>query len=261
MFKNRREILSENSIPFNMENKQLVPLLHVFIVTWNEEKHLQELITWYRERVPGCFITIWDNMSTDKTVDIAYKNDCEVHQFFTNNQMDEKTLIDIRNSCWITSKADYIIVCDADEFVDVNYHILSRNNEEKEWDICKCFGYEMVGNEEDTIDTLTKGVWAAGYCKPILFKRESIESINFAPGSHNANPISAGKDLKWKINFPNLYHTKHRSWSNVIDRAKLLSKRRSEHSKKMGWNFHYGLDESIHRNYRQGLLNNAVKVR
>lgn len=235
-------------------------LLHVFIITWNEEKYIQELITWYKERVPECLITVWDNNSTDKTVQIAQDNSCDTYLFDTNNQMDEKTLMTIRNSCWIDSPAQYIIVCDADEFVDVNKHILLRNNEEQEWDICKCFGYEMVGEEKDTIQTLNKGVWAAGYCKPILFKKDSIQSINFAPGSHSCNPVS-NKELKWKVNFPNLYHTKHRSWTNVIERAKLLAERRSDHSKRMGWNFHYGLEEHVHLNYRQGLLDNAVIVK
>jgi len=58
-----------------------------------------------------------------------------------------------------------------------------------------------------------------------------------------------------------MYHTKWRSWTNGIERARLLAKRRSEHSKKMGWNFHYELDESIHKDYYENGIRNRVNIR
>lgn len=236
------------------------PLLEVFIISWNEEKIISDIIGWYRDRVPDCLITLMDNESTDNTKKIAEQMGCNVTYFSSNNQMDELTLMNIRNTCWKSSKAEYIIVCDADEWVDVNRDILLRNNEEKEWDICKCFGYEMFGYEHDTPDTLVMGTWSAGYCKPILFKKDRILETNFEAGSHKCNARGEG-ELKWKINFPNLYHTKHRSWSNVIDRCALLAARRSQDSKNKGWNFHYSLPESAHKEYRENGLKNSIRVR
>lgn len=236
------------------------PLLEVFIISWNEEKIISDIIGWYRDRVPGCLITLMDNESTDNTVKIAEQMGCNVTYFSSNNQMDELTLMNVRNTCWKGSEAEYIIVCDADEWVDVNRDILLRNNEEKEWDICKCFGYEMFGYEHDTPNTLVMGTWSAGYCKPILFKKDKVLETNFEAGSHKCN-ARGEEELKWKINFPNLYHTKHRSWSNVIDRCALLAARRSQDSKNRGWNFHYSLPESAHKDYRENGLKNSIKVR
>lgn len=232
-------------------------LLEVFIVTWNEEEFLSEIIDWYQERVPGCKVTIVDNESTDSTVEIAKSKGCEVLSFSSDDQMDEKTLINVRNNCWKGSQASYIIVCDADEFVDVNKEML-LDQIYKPWTIAKCLGYEMVGMKGDKIDDLRFGVISSGYSKPILFKNNHIITCGFEAGSHAAKPLGI---VVWKEDFPNLYHTKHRSLENVLERSKLLAERRSDHSKRMGWNFHYGLPEEDHIRYRKMLLQNCVKVR
>lgn len=236
------------------------PLLHVFVVTWNEEKIILDFIQWYRSRISNCLITVIDNMSTDRTADIALDNECEVRFFNTNNQMDEKTLMDIRNNCWKQSEAQWCLVVDTDELVDVTTDYLTDA-----WlgNIVRCKGYEMFGTEEDIIETLTQGCESAGYCKPVLFRPNEIEQINLTPGSHDANPKTRAPFLlQWETKYPrNMYHTKWRSWSNGIERARLLAKRRSEHSKQMGWNFHYELDESIHKEYYENGIKNSIKVR
>lgn len=238
-------------------------LLEVFVLTWNEEKIIQDFITWYRQRVPDCLITVYDNMSDDGTVTICQANGCKVVPFDTGGKMDELTQINLRNTIWKQSEAQYVIVCDADEWVDVDRDMLLRNNEENEWDVCKCMGYEMFGTEEDTIDTLVRGTWSAGYCKPVLWKKDKVKEINFGAGSHNANPSSPveGTEVAIKKNFPKLFHTKHRSWSGMLEKAAQLAQRRSEDSKRKGWNFHYSLPEAVHKDYRDNGIKNSIRVR
>ena len=236
------------------------PLLEVFTVCWNEEKILPDFIKWYRSRVPGCLITVYDNESDYRTFEIALDNECKVIPFDTGGYMDEQTLMNIRNNCWKQSKAKWCLVVDADELVDVTTDYLTDA-----WlgNIIRCKGYEMFGTEKDTIQTLTQGCESAGYCKPVLFRPNELEEINLAPGSHDANPkAKAPFLLQWETKYPrNMYHTKWRSWTNGIERAKLLAQRRSEHSAKMGWNFHYGLDEAIHRDYYMRGMEQRIKVR
>jgi hypothetical protein len=142
--------------------------------------------------------------------------------------------------------------------VDIDTNFLETN---QTGNIFKCEGYEMFGTEEDTIQTLTQGCESAGYCKPVLF-RNIFREINLYPGSHDADPeIKSPFGIIWDSTSVRLYHTKWRSWSNGIERARLLAKRRSEHSKQMGWNFHYELDESIHLDYYTNGIKNRVKVR
>lgn len=233
-------------------------LLHVFTICWNEEVILQDFINFYRSRIPNCKITVYNNMSTDKTVDIAYKNNCEVISFDTGGKMDESTLMNIRNQCWKNSTSKWIIVADSDEWVDISEKML----EESTWEIAKCNGYEMFGTEKDKAEDLLYGVESVGYCKPIIFKKDAIKETNFAAGSHKASPESEYRhSIIWAENPPNLYHTKWRSWSNGIGKAHDITPRRSEEDKKKGWNFHYSLNDLIHKDYYENGMKNRRKIR
>lgn len=245
--------------PLTPDEMMEQPLLEVFTVCWNEEKILPDFIKWYRSRVPGCLITVYDNESDDRTFEIALDNECKVIPFDTGGYMDEQTLMNIRNNCWTQSKARWCLVVDCDELVDINVDFL---NKKTTTGLYQCKGYEMFGTEEDTIQTLTQGCESAGYCKPVLFRPDIIGCLGLTPGSHSANPLSKTLDPVVIVkDQPNLYHTKWRSWTNGIERARLLAQRRSEHSAKMGWNFHYGLDEAIHRDYYMRGMEQRIKVR
>ena len=84
-------------------------LLHVFTITWNNSKNLQQFIEWYRKRVPNCQITVFDNMSTDNTKEICEQYGVEHVLFDTNNQMDEQTLIELRNLCYFESDTIFLL--------------------------------------------------------------------------------------------------------------------------------------------------------
>lgn len=235
------------------------PLLEIFVVCWNESKILPDFIKWYRDRVPNCLITVYDNNSDDNTFDIALDNECKVIPFDTGGYMDEQTLMNIRNNCWKQSEAKWCLVVDADELVKFDLQMLEEAYDLSA-NIYKCVGYEMFGTEKDTIQTLTQGCSSAGYCKPVLFKPKYFNEIGLLPGSHDAVPIPKIETI-WGLPIFDMYHTKWRSWSNGIERARLLAKRRSEHSKQMGWNFHYELDESVHLDYYTNGIKSRVKVR
>lgn len=239
------------------------PLLEIFTIVWNEEKIIQDFIDWYRQRVPDCLITVYDNLSSDRTVEICKNNNCNVISYNTNGWMDEQTLINIRNVCWKNSEAEYVCVVDADEGIGLNREMLQKNLEDKDgWNIAKCQGYEMFGTETDTIDQLLFGCWSAGYCKPVLFRPEFFDAVNLHAGSHSADPVPYPQfEIKWLMNAPNLYHFKWRSWTNGIERAHLLAKRRSPDSARKGWNIHYQFEDSIHKDYYNNGLTNRIKVR
>jgi hypothetical protein len=236
----------------------MTPLLDVYTVTWNEQIFLHDFIKFYKNRCE-CNIIILDNDSTDQTVEIAKDYGCEVRSFSTNNQMDEHTLIKIRNTCWLDSTAKFRIVCDSDEFVDVNQSML-ENAIKEEWDYCICEGYEMFGFGEKW-EALVRGIRSVGYCKPVLFK-DTIHGMNFAPGSHSANPTTLRRENPlFVINYPKLYHTKWRDYTYGLNRQRILAQRVSSNSKNNGWNFHYGLDESIHKEYFMNGLKNSKVIR
>lgn len=238
------------------------PLLHVFTTSYQEVKTIMELITFYRERIPNCLITVYDNMSDDNTEQICKENNVEFIQFDTNGKMDEKTLIELRNNNWKNSEANYIIVCDSDELVDITEKELLDNLENPSWTVSKCKGVELFGNDKFFKDAYY-GVYSEGYSKKVLFLKDAIESMNFEAGSHKANPTpNLGFGVIYNENPPKLYHTKWQDFEEGITRQNMIkNKGVSEDSKKKGWNFHYNLSDNIHKDYWQNGFNNRIKIR
>jgi glycosyltransferase involved in cell wall biosynthesis len=231
--------------------------VQVFGIFWNEQDIIQDFIDWYKLKLPNAKITIIDNESDDKTVEIAKNNGCNVIIFNTNGYMDEKTLMELRNNIWRYINSEWVIIVDSDEFVDITHDVLNN----ADWNVAKCVGYEMFG-EGESIENLLYGCKSEGYSKASVFNKNEIENMNFEAGSHIENPISKeGFKVKFAEDRPNLYHTKWRSWDNGINRAHILSKKISGHSTKMRWNFHYGLPDSTHKEKYDNGIKDRIKVR
>lgn len=228
------------------------PLLEVFTTSWNEPFVVEKLINWYRHRVPGCAITVFDNESCDGW---ATRRICEMYEarfstFKTDGEMDEGTMIHLRNNAWKMSTAKFIIVCDSDELVDITEQDLLDCNDGELWNLCKCNGVELFGHT--LMDNgAFYGVESEGYSKSVLFHRDSVVSMNFAPGSHTCNPtMQPGIQPKWNPNKVNLFHTKWQDWDYGIERQHAIREKGvSADSKQRGWGFHYSLPDSAHDEY------------
>jgi glycosyltransferase involved in cell wall biosynthesis len=242
-----------------MENR---PLLEVFTTSFQESKTIKELIDFYRERIPGCLITVQDNMSTDNTKEICEENGVKFIQFDTNDKMDEKTLIHLRNTSWKNSTAKFIIVCDSDELVDVTEEDLMFCDKVKTWNVCKCDGVELFGHDEFFKDSFY-GVKSEGYSKTILFHKDSINSMNFAAGSHTCHPTpNEGHSIVYTQYPFKLYHTKWQNYEEGIKRQNFIKLRGvSDDSKSKGWNFHYSLPDSEHKKYFDNGFEKRIKIR
>lgn len=84
------------------------PSISLCLIAKNEEKNVQRLL----DSVKGCFdqIVFVDTGSTDKTVEIAEKNGCEVHHFKWINDFSAA-----RNFSFSKAKCDYIAWLDLDD--------------------------------------------------------------------------------------------------------------------------------------------------
>jgi hypothetical protein len=231
-----------------------IPLLEVFTTSWNEPETVEKLIKWYRDRVPGCAITVFDNESGDlgETRFICERNGVKFMVFSTDGSMDESSLIAIRNNAWKISTAKFIIVCDSDELVDIAEQDLIDCNNGEAWNLCKCNGVELFGHADED-NGYFYGVESEGYSKSVLFHRDSVVSMNFAPGSHTCNPtMQPGIQPRWNPNKVNLFHTKWKDWDYGIERQHAIREKGvSADSKQKGWNFHYSLPDSAHEDYFQ----------
>ena len=73
-------------------------MITIYSLAYNEELLLQFMIDHYKERFPSCKIIIYDHMSTDKTVEIAKLNNCEVRTFDTGGKIDDNKYLEIKKN-------------------------------------------------------------------------------------------------------------------------------------------------------------------
>jgi glycosyltransferase involved in cell wall biosynthesis len=205
--------------------------INVFLLCYNEEILIPHTIAHYKKYLPSCEITIYDNNSTDNSVEIAKKIGCNVISWFSNNKADEYAILHIKNNCWKNINEGWIIVCDMDEWIFINEDELS-NEEKKGNTILKTQGLGIVGNskKEDLSDIDIKNIkkcfMAHAYSKRICFNKKEIDEIGYGLGSHNCNPIG---NIKYS---ESVYYIKHmkflglpfliKRWYDRYERYKLL---------------------------------------
>lgn len=228
------------------------PTLDIFTTSYNEPETVATLIDWYRKRVPHCNIVVLDNESDDngQTRQICANNSVRFETFSTGGVMDESALIYLRNNAWKGSKADFVIVCDSDELVDVNIDVLKQSESGAWWNLCQCQGVELFGRINEDLGKFY-GTKSEGYSKSVLFHRPSVVDMNFAPGSHTCGPtMKDGVAPMWISGRVNLFHTKWQDWGSGLDRQHAIrDKGLAESNKRNGWNFHYSLPDSAHEEY------------
>jgi len=135
----------------------------------------------YQKKFPGCIFNIYDNYSKDNTREVFNKEDCIVRRFL---KYTEPNLQKFKNTAWKGSKADWVLVCDIDELVEIT----SKDLEKEKGDAIKFKAYQMLRlKPESTLNELTYGYRSTGYDKTLMF-RPTILDINFSMGSHAADP-------------------------------------------------------------------------
>lgn len=219
-------------------------MITVYTVTYNEEIIIQFMIDHYRKRFPNCHIIVYDNMSTDKTVEIALANNCAVIPYFSNNQLQDSTFLKIKNNCWKHAKTDWVLVCDIDELLDINEEDL-KSEESLGSTMIRSEAYNMV-NMQDNLDLtgINHGVRCPLYDKLCLFNRKFIININYNIGCHICNP--KGQPVISNKAY-HLYHYKYINLNCLISRYTVFLSRLSESNKKNKWGLQYLLTpEQIH---------------
>ena len=93
--------------------------IDLYTFAYNEE-FLAPSVMKYWDLLPFRKIIVFNNRSTDNTVNILKQNNkVEIRDFDTNNTIDDVKLINYKNNAWKESigKVDYVCVCDLDEIL------------------------------------------------------------------------------------------------------------------------------------------------
>jgi len=124
-------------------------------------------------------IIMYDNHSTDTSVELATKLGIEVRTFGVPGQLNDQHYLDVKNHCWKEQrgKCDYVIVVDADEFV---------MPDDLRGTLPRVTGYDMISDElpKEDITEIKTGEFSDNYSKQAIFNPNFIDEINFVHGCH-----------------------------------------------------------------------------
>ena len=226
-----------------------LPIVHYYALCWNEERILPFVLDYYGRFVDH--ITVYDNHSTDRSREVisSYPNTQIVE--FGKDEFDDETHNNIKNNCWKKSrgKADFVVVCDMDEFIyspDIKASL--EQLKAQKITIVKPEGYDMYSEEYPSYskgqlitDTINRGIRSKWFDKCILFDPHSVVEINYKPGAHECHPVglinqSATTGLK-------LLHYKNIGMAQTLQRIRSYSQRLSKENIKKDLGTHYLEDE------------------
>ena len=208
--------------------------IETFTICYNEAKMLPYFLRHYTQYGS---VTVFDNESTDDSVNVAKSWGANVFSFNSDKKYREDILTHLRNACWKESKADWIIIVDVDEFI---YH---RN---LPLTLSRSYGtvimprmFEMISDEFPTTDgqiyeEVNMGVELRG--KMCIFKPKDIINMNYEPGNHFARP-EGNFQIDVKTEIVSL-HYKFLSLEYVIKRYDELYSRQSNENETNNWGWH-----------------------
>lgn len=213
--------------------------VEAYILAFNEAETIHLTVRHYKQFCDR--IVIYDNFSTDNTREICEGLGCEIRPFGIAGVLDDKEYLKVKNHAWKGSKADWVIVCDADEI------FIPPSVWNTDVTIYKTFGWNVFSNNvpRENWSEITTGIHDPKYSKLVCFNPNQITDINYVYGCHEANP-------KGNVSYSNgvfpLLHYKHIGGANrVADRHALYAGRLSDFNKrwKCGYQYSEPRDKTI----------------
>jgi glycosyltransferase involved in cell wall biosynthesis len=208
-------------------------------------------------------VILLEGHSTDKTVDIALEWGAEIRKVDSNNEVNDEIWLQIKNNCWKDSKADWVIVCDADEFVYSRNLLKILSKTDSVVFLPRLFNMmsEVFPETRSQIyDEIQYG--KEGGAKMNLFRPDCVGEINYAIGCHYADPVDKnGNKISPNVTSEILtLHMRHLSRAYTLEKNRYLYSRLSEVNKKHNWGYHLGASEEEYNRWFNNEMAQLIKV-
>jgi glycosyltransferase involved in cell wall biosynthesis len=241
--------------------------IEVYLLCFNEEKMILHTLNYYSKICSK--IIIIDNQSTDDSISLAskYKN-VDIKQLNSGNEFVEDRLTESRNNCWKGSTADYVIVCDMDEFL-YDENLLEKLVMAKQQGVIMpmIIGYNMMSQDFPSnynkliTEQVKHGVKSSRFDKKIIFDPKRVKEINYRPGAHLSYPVFFEDNVVYPLLELKLLHYKYLGKYYLYKKHEGYVNRMSEISKEKRHGYEY-LEGENHINNMfdsSNYLNKVVK--
>jgi glycosyltransferase involved in cell wall biosynthesis len=250
----------------------------VYAPAYNEANFVKHFLFAYREAER---IVIYDNMSTDNTVELLLQDPrVEVRQFNSNNEIRDDLYLEIKNNAWkeARGKAEWVIVVDFDEVFNrcvmeggkPKFDLDLREMTKQGYNIIRPFGYNMIaldaplGMDGHPFDYVQMATYHVPEEKMCCFNPNQISEIRFWMGCHTADPLDMGqttKEIKIAIREDfKLLHFKFWNLTTYLPRMEEYQRRLSKWNKGMSAGWHYVNTIEWHRDCVVNGFNHAVPL-
>jgi hypothetical protein len=240
------------------------PIVHLYAISYNEEVLMPHFLKYYSEFCQKIYI--YDNCSDDSTLEIceSFQN-VTVYSYDTNNQIRDDVYLKIKNESWKKSRgiADFVIVCDIDEFIYSESLLLFLEQALiRGVSIIKSIGYNMVSDllpsrSSDLFKDFPYGTRASSFDKILIFNPNLIEEINYNFGAHSCCPIGL---LNYSTEKLFLLHYKYLSINYILERYKKFNLRLSRFNQKQNLGYHYSFSAFRIKREFNLIKNKSLKV-
>ena len=214
--------------------------VHCYALCHNEEKILPFFLDHYSAFCDKIFIL--DGNSTDSSRDIIKKYDCaEILPTDSGESIDERVFQNIKNTCWVGSDADWVIVCDVDELVwapNLSLISLLQRATYTGSTIIRTEGFDLYTKEFPDKLTLNgatvKGIYSVHENKPLIFNPQKVQP-NYQIGAHRCNPTG---DVKWGEERIFNLHLRYLGHAYIVEKSKRDIARHSDYNKSNHFGYH-----------------------
>ncbi len=208
----------------------------LYFINWNDSFYFPFIKEHYGKFCER--IVLLDSHSTDNSVQLARDLGFEVRTFGVRGVLDDQHYLDIKNEVWKECRGkgiDYVIVCDADEFVCID-------DLENGGSAPKVTGYNMISETlpEKSVMEINTGVLSPEYSKQAIFSPDKIGEIHFGHGCH-FNYIKG--DITTGGNCRLLHYRCIGGVERLIQKHRQYRARMSTFNKQHGLGFHYNYNE------------------